>query len=140
MMGLSRLMEYFLAVMGLLFFLPPLIVIAYKLKFRIGSKKAIGKCIRIERNRDPETKSVMINPVIEFYDADGIIREFRTGTGYGLRYMPKLNGWVKLYYRPGTDPLKAQLASRGLWDVSLALMLTGALLMLPLAISLASSS
>ena len=125
-------MHYFLAVMGLLFFLPPLGVIIYKLSFRIGCRKAVGKCVRIERNRDPETRSVMINPVIEFSDRDGRILEFKTGTGYGLRYMPKVNDAVKLYYRPESNPLQAQVASRGLWQVSLMLMATGLLLMLPL--------
>jgi|GEM_PF-2140116 len=121
----------FLAVMGLLFFLPPLLVIFFKMKFRIACLKAMGKVIRIERNYDPESESTAINPVIEFTNQNGETVEVKTGISYGLRYMPRLHQSVKLYYRPNTQPLKFQVASKGLWQVSAILMLTGLTLMLP---------
>jgi hypothetical protein len=121
----------FMALMGLFFFLPPLGVIIYKLFFRLGCKKVEGKVLRIERNRDPDTGSIMIQPVIEAWTADGERFEVRTGTTYGLKYLPKVGSIVKLYYRSGTVPLKFQVASRGLWEVSAALMATGLVLMAP---------
>ena len=122
---------YLLGVMGLMFFLPPLIVILVKLKFRLGCRKAMGTVIRIEKNYDPDSHSTLINPVIEFTNENGIRTEAKTGIGYGLKYMPQLHDTVKLYYRPEELPLKCQVASRGLWDVSGVLMATGLLLMLP---------
>jgi len=127
---------YFLAAMGFLFFLPPLAVIFYKLSYRFRCKKALGRCTRIERNRDPDSDSVMINPIIEFVDYKGEILELKTGSGYGLKYMPRLNSTVKIYYRPDTHPPEGQVASRGLWEVSIFLMLTGLVLMLPLLLKL----
>lgn len=120
-----------LAGMGLLFFLPPLGVIIYKMAFRLACKKVRARVLRIERNRDPDTGSMMIQPVMEFWDRDGQRVEVRSGSGYGLRYLPKPQSEVTIYYRPGTQPLKFQLASRGLWQVSAALMLTGLMLMIP---------
>ncbi len=121
----------FFVLMGLPFFLTPLAFVLYKLAFRIGSKKAQAKVLRIERNRDPDTGSIMIQPVFEFWTADGQRMEARTGVRYGLRYMPVVGTYVKLYYRPGTEPLKLDVASRGLWEVSAVLMLTGLLLLAP---------
>ena len=121
----------FFAVMGLFFFLPPLGVIAYKLYFRLGCRKAYGQVIRIEKVRDEETDSMMLKVLISFLDEDGRKTEIRNGIQYGLRYMPAVNSTVKVYYRPGTQPLKFQVASRGLWQVSAFLMLPGFLLMLP---------
>jgi hypothetical protein len=122
--------------MGLLFFIPPLVVIGFKLAFRLRCKKAFGQVVRIERNYDPEAESTRIQPVIEFRDYRGKFTEFKTGIGYGLKYMPKLNDEVKIYYRPDTDPLQGQVASRGLWEVSVMLMLTGLVLMLPMILQI----
>ena len=129
--ALFQIPVYLIGIMGLLFFLPPLGVIIFKLAFRIGCLKAYGQVIRIERNRDPDGAGVRIQPVIQFTSRDGEILEFKTGSGYGLRYMPALHATVKLYYRPGSIPLAAQVASRGLWEVSAILMVTGLVLMLP---------
>ena len=125
----------FMAIMGLLFFLPPWIVILFKLSFRLGCKKALGKVTRIEKNYDAELGMTLLQSVIEFENQDGERVEYKAGIGYGLRYMPRLHSTVKLYYRPHSQPLKAQIASRGLWEVSAALMLTGLILMLPLLLS-----
>lgn len=124
-------MTYFVAIMGLLFFLPPLIVILFKMKFRLGCKKAYGRVLRIEKNRDPDSDSILIQPVIEFTDFKGERFEVKSGSGYGLKYMPRPGQTVKLYYRPNQTPVKFQLASRGLWEVSAILMATGLTLMLP---------
>lgn len=119
------------ALMGLLFFLPPFGFLLYKLSFRLFSRKAEAKVLRIERNRDPDSGSIMIQPLFEFWTRDGERVEVRTGVRYGLKYMPVVGSTVKLYYRPGTDPLKFDVASRGLWEVSVILMLTGLVLMAP---------
>lgn len=120
-----------LGVMGLLFFLPPLIVIVFKLCFRLGCKKAYGQAVRIEKNYDSESESTFIQTVIAFTDARGQRVEVKTGTGYGLRYMPRIGQTVKVYYRPEGHPPKFQVASRGLWEVSALLMATGLALLLP---------
>jgi hypothetical protein len=57
--------------------------------------------------------------------------EAGTGVRYGLRYMPVVGSQVKLYYRPETEPLRVDVASRGLWEVAGALMLTGLAMMAP---------
>ncbi len=126
----------FFAVMGLLFFLPPFAFILYKLSFRLGSQKAEAKVLRIERNRDPDSGSIMIQPVFEFWTPDGQRLEARTGVRYGLRYMPVVGSQVKLYYRSGTEPLQVDVASRGLWEVSGVLMLTGLVMMAPAIVAL----
>src|SRR4030095_670589 len=128
---ISKSMTYLLAAMGLLFFLPPLIVILFKLSFRLRCKKAEGRVLRIERNRDPDSGSFLIQPVIEFTDYKGERFEVKTGTGYVSRYMPRFHTNVKIYSRPDEFPVKFEVASRGLWQVSAALMATGAVLMLP---------
>ncbi|HKX11538.1 MAG TPA: DUF3592 domain-containing protein [bacterium] len=128
---MNFLFAFFVGLMGLLFFLPPFGFLLYKLSFRLRSRKAEAKVLRIERNRDPDTGSTMIQPVFEFWTRDGERMEVRTGVRYGLRYMPVVGSTVKLYYRPGTEPLKFDVASRGLWHVSAALMLTGLVLMAP---------
>ncbi|KAB2838031.1 hypothetical protein F9K50_09970, partial [bacterium] len=61
--GISLWTLYFLAGMGLLFFVPPLLVILYKLYFRLGCKKAYGRVLRIERNPDPDGAGLLIQPV-----------------------------------------------------------------------------
>ena len=128
---IDRSAVYFMGVMGFLFFLPPLIVILVKLWFRLGCRKAMGRVIRIERNYDPDSESTLIQPVIEFTDSRGQRTEVRTGTGYGLKYMPRLHQSVKIYYRPDEIPIRFQVASRGLWEVSAMLMAAGSVLMLP---------
>lgn len=125
---------YFLGVMGFLFFFPPLIVIAFKLWFRVGCHKAFGKAVRIERNYDPESESTLIQTVIAFTDFRGQRVEVKTGTGYGMKYIPRMGQTVKVYYRPETLPVKFQVASRGLWEVSALLMATGLSLMLPVVL------
>lgn len=120
-----------LAVMGVLYFLPPPIFIFFRLVSRWGCRKAFGKCVRIERNYDPESESTLIQPVIEFADRDGQTHELRTGTGHGLRYMPRVGSTVKVYYRPDSHPFQAHAVHRGMWQVSAVLMLVGLLLMLP---------
>lgn len=127
----ERIPLYLFAVMGLFFFLPPVAVISYKLWFRAACKKAYGKVVRIERNYDPDSESTLIQPVIAFTDFRGQGLEAKTGTTYGLRYMPRVGQTVKIYYRPDSMPFKFQVASRGLWQVSAILMLTGLVLMLP---------
>jgi hypothetical protein len=121
----------FLFIMGSLFFLPPLGVIIYKLRFRLGCRKAEGRVLRIERNYDPDSESTLIQPVIHFTDASGAGVEVKTGSGYGLRYMPRVGERVKVYYRPGSQPVKFEIASRGLWEVSATLMGVGLVLMMP---------
>jgi len=121
----------FVGLMGLCFFLPPIGVILYKLIFRLGCKKAYGTCLRIERNYDPDSESTLIQPVIQFTNEEGGVTEVKTGTTYGLRYMPRVRDTVKLYYRPDTFPIKFQVASRGLWQVSAMLMAAGLVIMLP---------
>lgn len=129
---MSWIMNGFFALMGFCFFLPPLLFLIYKMIFRLGSRKAKAKVLRIERNRDPDTGSIMIQPVFEFWTADGQRLEARTGVQYGLRYMPVVGTTVKLYYRPDSQPLKVDVASRGLWQVAGILMLTGLVMMAPL--------
>lgn len=131
MSGISRFTLYFLAGMGFLFFLPPLLVIVYKLAFRLKAKKAYAKVLRIEKNPDPDGAGILIQPVLSFQDEDGRLWEVRTGMGYGLKYLPKVNSTVKLYYRPNRHPLSFQVASRGLWEISGVFILVGLLMMLP---------
>ncbi|MCC7344440.1 MAG: hypothetical protein IT573_05835, partial [Deltaproteobacteria bacterium] len=52
--------------------------------------------------------------------------------GYGLKYLPAVNSTVKLYYRPASQPLRFQVANRGLWEISGIFILVGLLMMLPL--------
>lgn len=85
---MSGIAPFFFAAMGLFFFLPPLGVIAYKLYFRLGCRKAYGQVVRIEKVRDEETDSMMLKVLISFQDEDGRRTEIRNGIQYGLRYMP----------------------------------------------------
>lgn len=132
MSGISRWTLYFLAGMGLLFALPPLLVILYKLYFRLACKKAYGRVLRIEKNPDPDGAGLLLQPVIAFHDEDGRLLEVRTGLGYGLKYLPAVNSTVKLYYRTDSQALRVQVASRGLWEISGIFILVGLLMMLPL--------
>ena len=121
----------FLFLMGFLFFFPAFAFLLYKLFRRIGCKRAEGKCLRIERNRDPDSGSIMIQPLIEFWSAEGERCEVRIGTQYGLKYMPAVGSRVRVYYRPGSQPLQFEVASRGLWEVAGILMLVGLAMMAP---------
>ena len=132
--GASQMTLYFVASLGLLFFLPPLLVVLYKLLFRWSCQKAQGRVLRIEKTYDSEADSHRLTPVIEFFDKKGGRFELRPGIRYGLRYLPAVHSTVKIYYRPETQPLKADVANRGLWQVSAILMMTGLLLMLPLLV------
>lgn len=120
----------FLAIMGLLFFLPPLIIIFYKMFFRLGRKKTQGKVLSREKKYDPETESYNLITTIEIYTYRGERVFLEYGVGYGLRYLPAVNSTVTIYYDPN-NPKKFQLANRGLWEVSAVLMLTGLTLILP---------
>jgi hypothetical protein len=125
----------FLAIMGLLFFLPPLLIIFYKMIFRFGRKKTQGKVLSREKKYDPETESYNLITTIEIFTYRGERFLLEYGVGYGLRYLPPVNSTVTIYYDP-RDPKKFQLASRGLWEVSAVLMFTGLALMSPFIVSI----
>lgn len=118
-----------LAIMGILFIIPTLGVIVYKMLFRIGCKQAQGQVIRIEKGFDEEQGLTSINPIIEFMTFKGEKKELKTGISYGMKYMPNLHDSVKIYYKTN-DPTKAQMLSKGLWEVSGILIVTGLFLLL----------
>jgi hypothetical protein len=135
-MDLSELLTiYFLAGMGVLFFLPPLIVIAYKLFFRLGKSKTIGKVLSREKKYDAEAESYNLITTIEIFTHRGEKFLLEYGIGYGLRYLPAIGSEVTVYY-DSQNPKRFQLASRGLWEISFVFILVGFLMCIPLIIYL----
>jgi len=122
-----------LGIMGSLFIVPTLYFIIYRMAFRIGCKSVIGTVIRIEKGAPPgvlkgvaeETQGLTsINPIIEYMTYQGEKKELKTGISHGLKYMPNLHDTVKIYYKT-KDPSKAQMANKGLWEVSGMLIIVG---------------
>lgn len=126
---------YFLAILGILFSFPPLLVIAYKLIFRLGKAKALGKVLSREKKYDAEAESYNLITTIEILTVRGERFLLEYGTGYGLRYLPAVGSQVKIYYDP-QNPHNYQLANRGLWEVSSIFILVGFLMIAPLIIYL----
>lgn len=122
--GFNTILPVSLMIAGVLFILPAVIFILHKLFSRIGCKIAQGKVIRIEKEYDEEGGLIGIRPVIRFTTYRAEQFEVKTGIGHGLKYMPELHATVKVYYDP-KDPQRAQVANRGLWEVSGMLVITG---------------
>ncbi|MGL5830817.1 MAG: hypothetical protein ACRCZE_01565 [Candidatus Altimarinota bacterium] len=120
----------FLGIMGILFTLPPLLIIFYKLLFRLNCKKTLGKVLSREKKYDPETESYNLITTIEIYTYLGERYLLEYGIGYGIRYLPPVNSTVTIYYKIN-NPQKFQLANRGLWEVSGIFILTGLLMLAP---------
>lgn len=121
--------QFWLTVGGLLFIVPTVIFVLFTLFPRLGCKTAQGKVIRIEKEYDEEGGLTMIRPVVQFLTYRAEQFEVKTGIGHGLRYLPELHATVKVYYDP-KNPQRAQVANRGMWEVSGILVITGLGLML----------
>lgn len=127
--GLHMALPVSLMIGGALFILPTVMFILHKLFSRVGCKTAQGKVIRIEKEYDEEGGLVGIRFVIRFISHRAEQFEVKTGIGHGLKYMPGLHAIVKVYYDP-KNPGRAQVANRGMWEVSGILILTGCFLFL----------
>src|SRR5690349_8232711 len=101
---------YFLFAMGILFSVPPIIVIAYKMFFRWGKYKAIGKVLSREKKYDPETESYNLITTIEILTSRSEKYLLEYGIGYGLRYLPAVGSEVTIYYDP-QNPKNYQLVN-----------------------------
>lgn len=126
---------YFLAGMGILFSLPPLIIIAYKIFFRLGKLSTLGKVISRKKKYDTEAESYNLITTIEILTSRGEKHLLEYGTGYGLRYLPAVGSQVKIYYDP-QNPQYYQLVSRGLWEISAVFIFIGFLMIFPFIIYL----